>query len=260
MLRALDEQAWMENPSLSVTAVACVFNESQDWQTFLRDHAGNKGKNIDFCYTQNTFFGFEYHFLYSDNSTLSWPVVLLITETDGVKTIRCASEGAVAVEEFYKRLCNISEAFALNDGHEHSFEFVKTVEPTCAEQGYSLYRCDCGKEEHRDFVEPLGHSWVEATCAAPKTCSVCQKTEGAALKHEYQNDICIHCGEEMKGIMGDLDGNGKLSYNDALVILRGSIGLVKLDDTQKLLADVDGNGIVNYNDALTVLRRSIGLA
>jgi hypothetical protein len=190
----------------------------------------------------------------------SSPCIIIITDNNGTPVVSRSRAGYISTEALYGCLTSISEGFAFNEGHEHDFVFKRTVKPTCDEQGYAVYHCDCGKEEHRDFVDALGHSWVEATCAAPKTCSVCQKTEGAALKHEYQNEICIHCGEEMKGIMGDLDGNGKLSYNDALVILRGSIGLVKLDDTQKLLADVDGNGIVNYNDALTVLRRSIGLA
>ena len=32
----------------------------------------------------------------------------------------------------------------------------------------------CGQHEH---------TWVEATCAAPKTCSECGMTEGSALEH-----------------------------------------------------------------------------
>ena len=31
--------------------------------------------------------------------------------------------------------------------------------------------------------EALGHTWVNATCTTPKTCSVCGATEGAALGH-----------------------------------------------------------------------------
>ena len=30
------------------------------------------------------------------------------------------------------------------------------------------------------------HTWVDATCTAPKTCSVCNITEGKALGHEYE--------------------------------------------------------------------------
>ena len=66
-------------------------------------------------------------------------------------------------------------------------------------------------------------------------------------------------GIEMQGLPGDVDGNGKLSYNDALIVLRASIKLVDLTAEQKLLGDFDGNGILNYNDALAILRASIGL-
>ena len=34
------------------------------------------------------------------------------------------------------------------------------------------------------------HEWTEATCTAPKTCSLCQKTEGAELGHEWNEATC----------------------------------------------------------------------
>ncbi len=38
--------------------------------------------------------------------------------------------------------------------------------------------------------EALPHTWQDATCAAPKTCSVCGTTEGEALPHTWQNATC----------------------------------------------------------------------
>jgi len=40
----------------------------------------------------------------------------------------------------------------------------------------------CGETEG----EALGHTWTDATCTAPKTCSVCGETEGEALGHSYE--------------------------------------------------------------------------
>jgi hypothetical protein len=60
-------------------------------------------------------------------------------------------------------------------------------------------------------------------------------------------------------MMGDVDGNGALNYNDALLILRASIGLADLTDEQRALADFNGDGRADYNDALAILRKSIGL-
>jgi len=35
------------------------------------------------------------------------------------------------------------------------------------------------------------HTWVDATCTAPKTCSLCQATEGAALGHDMVTDAAV---------------------------------------------------------------------
>ena len=40
------------------------------------------------------------------------------------------------------------------------------------------------------------HQWQEASCVAPKTCSVCGETEGKALGHKGKlGEICQRCGE-----------------------------------------------------------------
>ncbi len=47
-----------------------------------------------------------------------------------------------------------------------------------------------------------GHTWNEATCTTPKTCSVCEATEGTALGHDVQEynvttaATCLWEGEE----------------------------------------------------------------
>ena len=37
------------------------------------------------------------------------------------------------------------------------------------------------------------HSWKEATCAEPKTCTICGVTEGTTLPHNFVSDVCT-CG------------------------------------------------------------------
>ena len=73
-----------------------------------------------------------------------------------------------------------------------ALEAVKENEiaPKCGVAGsYDLVvYCDlCGEELDRDTttVDALGHTWTDATCTAPKTCSVCGATEGAAIGHAY---------------------------------------------------------------------------
>lgn len=56
---------------------------------------------------------------------------------------------------------------------------------------------------------------------------------------------------------GDADGNGRVNANDALAILRYSLGIDTVIDLAA--SDVDGDGIVNANDALMVLRAALGI-
>ena len=41
----------------------------------------------------------------------------------------------------------------------------------------------------------IKHTYTAATCTKPKTCSVCKKTSGKVLGHNYKNEICKKCGE-----------------------------------------------------------------
>lgn len=38
---------------------------------------------------------------------------------------------------------------------------------------------------------PLGHTWAAATCSAPKTCETCAATEGEALGHTWVDATCL---------------------------------------------------------------------
>ena len=62
-----------------------------------------------------------------------------------------------------------------------------------------------------------------------------------------------------KAMLGDANGDRKLSYQDALMVLRASIGLEVLDAAVSANCDVNEDGKLNYQDALYILRASIGL-
>jgi hypothetical protein len=99
----------------------------------------------------------------------------------------------------------------------HSLDSFETKEATCTTPGAISYTCSVCNEVH-DVVtsdlaehnyadatctapktctvcgatdgEALGHSWVDATCTDPKTCSVCQATDGEALGHSWVDATC----------------------------------------------------------------------
>ena len=59
--------------------------------------------------------------------------------------------------------------------------------------------------------------------------------------------------------MGDLNGDGKVDLNDAKILLRGAVGIIKLTDEQKKAADINGDGQINLNDAKMLLRAAVGI-
>ncbi|MBQ6819480.1 MAG: hypothetical protein IJP35_07745 [Clostridia bacterium] len=62
----------------------------------------------------------------------------------------------------------------------------------------------------------------------------------------------------VEGVIGDVDGNGKVEATDALEVLKAVVGKVTLTDEQLVLADTDGNGEVDATDALNILKKVVG--
>ena len=74
------------------------------------------------------------------------------------------------------------------DSAHHQFDqFVETVDPTCTEQGYTVYKCAyCTKTETREYTGPLGHQlgdWVHVdgtekeNSKHQRVCQRCNKKE-----------------------------------------------------------------------------------
>ena len=105
-------------------------------------------------------------------------------------------------------------------------ELIKTeaVAATCSTKGNrEYYTCSLCQKVYLDengYLETtvadcktpvIPHTWVEATCTAPKTCSVCGETEGVKLDHVLDSDgICGLCGDDFVGTI--TFKGGKLPY------------------------------------------------
>ena len=72
--------------------------------------------------------------------------------------------------------------------HTHNYATTVIVS-TCTEEGYTIYICRCGDSYTADQVPATGHSWTEATCTDPKTCSVCHATAGEANGHSHTSEV-----------------------------------------------------------------------
>ena len=80
-------------------------------------------------------------------------------ESEGVKTYCCRRCDATYTETIP----------ALD--HVHDYVVVETVEPTCTEQGYTVYECRCGDSYKADYVDALGHDMGEWTVVNEPTCT-----------------------------------------------------------------------------------------
>ena len=106
-----------------------------------------------------------------------------------------------------------------------------------------------------------GASWYYLYNNYPLSNGMCiiEKPVGDTYKY---GAIVIN-GKKAEGledvIMGDVDGDGEVTADDALAILKSKAGLIVLDDNAKKAADVDGDGEITSDDALDILKKKAGL-
>lgn len=90
--------------------------------------------------------------------------------------------------------CNRSGCTA-QDGVMANVTSTVKIPATCTEMGTTSYTAtfdvDGATTQVKDVqdIPAKGHTWVDATCTAPKTCSVCGATEGSALGHNYVSTV-----------------------------------------------------------------------
>ena len=87
--------------------------------------------------------------------------------------------------------------------HTGGTEIRGVLDASCTTDGYTgdTYCKGCGGLISKgNVIRAPGHSWKEATCTQPKTCSRCGTTEGTALGHSWQDatytapKTCRKCG------------------------------------------------------------------
>lgn len=63
--------------------------------------------------------------------------------------------------------------------------------------------------------------------------------------------------QESTGLLGDVNGDGKINSTDAMLILQHSVKIISLTPEQQLRADVTRDGNVNSTDAMRILQYAV---
>ena len=87
--------------------------------------------------------------------------------------------------------------------HVHSYTATEIL-PTCTEDGYTLYTCDCGDSYRGDVVPARGHQWDEGVITIEPT-----ETETGLMIY-----TCLVCGEISEKIIPEL--NHQHSYESVV--------------------------------------------
>lgn len=56
---------------------------------------------------------------------------------------------------------------------------------------------------------------------------------------------------------GDVNGDGNVTVNDALLALQAAVGKITFTEDQVKAGDVDGSGSIAVSDALLILQRAV---
>lgn len=138
----------------------------------------------------------------------SWEIVSKTDATctsTGLKTYKCekCGETKTAIVDklghswkeadcLYPKTCT---RCGITEGNpRHSYNQTDSADATCTADGFVKFKCSVCGDEYIETVTAKGHTWRDATCTQPKSCTVCGATEGSALGHT-DGEICSRCGQ-----------------------------------------------------------------
>ena len=82
--------------------------------------------------------------------------------------------------------------------------------------------------------------------------TICGEKNSAAQEFASNNNILFRVINEPDCMVGDINGNGTVTIDDATMVQKAVAEMVVLTGAQTLAADADGDGVVNINDATMI--------
>lgn len=78
----------------------------------------------------------------------------------------------------------------LQSNCEHEFEVIKNVGATCTTEGKIVQQCTKCNKETEEILPAFEHEWQDADCENPKTCQLCEETDGEKGGHKWAEATC----------------------------------------------------------------------
>ena len=143
-----------------------------------------------------------------------------------------------------------TESIPVN-GHIHNYTAASVVDPTCTEQGYTVYACSCGDGGYNnDFTGALGHDFS----------MLVDHKDATADEDGYDVFKCSRC-DEIKTVVIPATGAKKLIVNGIELDYRVVSGAAIIEPTQaqmtqilnaagnKIIVDMSDYDAVNFSAA-----------
>ena len=149
----------------------------------------------------------------------------------------------------------VEENSVVASGCDHKFTET-TTSATCTKNGTTVKTCTlCGYTE-TETIPATGHSWGEWKVTRPAT----EQQEGEETR-TCLKDNATETREipKLEPILGDVDGDRKLTSNDALLVQKFTINLIPASEFPKDKADMNSDGTVNIKDATVIQKKVVGL-
>jgi L-ascorbate metabolism protein UlaG (beta-lactamase superfamily) len=107
---------------------------------------------------------------------------------------------------------------------------------------------------------------VTCKIAATAPCIGDYPLDAGVVKMQYATktdifvdlDVAVEAGCLVIGILGDVNGDGSVTPEDAILILQMLVGLIDWTPRAQLWGDINGDGIVDTTDAALILRIVVG--
>lgn len=130
---------------------------------------------------------------------------------------------------------------------DHNYTSKITKQATCTKDGTKTYTCSTCGDTYTETIPATRHTIVIDEAVPPTA------TESGLTQGEH----CEVCGEILVsqevikplGIIGDVDGDGKVTIKDSTTIQKHLTNALVLDDASLALADANGDSTVNITDA-----------